>query len=104
VEAGHRWLEGYAWDSLGYAEHHLGNVAEAAACYERALILYRETGDRFYEAETLTQLGDTRRAAGDLAQAREDWQQALAIFNDLQHPNADKVRVRLASTSDRSRP
>src|SRR5579859_7591762 len=35
TEVGHHWLEGYVWDSLGYAEHHLGNLGEAAACYQR---------------------------------------------------------------------
>ena len=66
AEIGYRWLEGNVWDSLGYAEHHLGNLAEAAACYQRALSLYRESGDRFAEAEALTHLGDTRHAAGEL--------------------------------------
>ena len=95
---------GNAWDSLGYAEHHLGNLAEAAACYQRALSLHRESGDRFPEADTLTHLGDTRHAAGELAQAREAWQQALAILDDLQHPDADQVRAKLASTNDHASP
>ena len=29
------------------------------------------------------------------AQAREAWQQALAIFEDLQHPDAGQVRDKL---------
>jgi len=99
-EAGDRWLEGYAWDSLGYAEHHLGNLTEAVACYQRALSRYRELGDRFHEASTLTHLGDTRHAAGDLSQARQAWQQALATLQDLQYPDADEVRARLARTND----
>ena len=81
-------------------EHHLGNLAEAAACYQRALSLVREAGNRFYEAHTLTDLGDTYHSAGELAQAREAWQQALAIFEDLQHPEADRVRAKLGSTND----
>ena len=88
-----------AWDSLGYAEHHLGNFAEAVACYQRALSISRESGDRYHEAEALTHLGDTHQAAGELAQAREAWQQALAILDDLQHPDADQVRAKLASTN-----
>jgi tetratricopeptide (TPR) repeat protein len=96
MEAGFRRIEGHSSDSLGYAEHHLGNFAEAAACYERALGIIREFGDRFSEAETLTHLGDTRHAAGDLRRAREAWQQALPIFEDLQHPDADQVRAKLA--------
>jgi DNA-binding SARP family transcriptional activator len=98
---GDRWLERLAWDSVGYAEHHLGNLAEAAECYQRALSFSRETGDRLNEADTLTHLGDTRHAAGELAQAREAWQQAFVIFEHLQHPDADKVRAKLANTTER---
>jgi tetratricopeptide (TPR) repeat protein len=88
------------WDSLGYSEHHLGNLGEAAACYQRALSLHREAGDRFNEAEALAHLGETYQAAGNLADARESWQQALAIFGDLRNPDAaDKVRAMLAGTS-----
>jgi tetratricopeptide (TPR) repeat protein/transcriptional regulator with XRE-family HTH domain len=87
------------WDSLGYAEHHLGNLAEAADCYERALSLQRETGDRYGEADILSHLGDTRHAAGEEAQARQVWQLALAIFDDLHHPDADHVRDKLARTT-----
>jgi tetratricopeptide (TPR) repeat protein len=87
--------EGSAWDSLGYAEHHLGNLAQAAACYQNALGLHREYGARFGEAETLTHLGDTRQAAGELAQARQAWQQALAILEDIQDPDAGQVRDKL---------
>jgi|GEM_PF-4772242 hypothetical protein len=50
--------------------------------------------------DTLTSLGDTRRTAGEPAQAREAWQQALAILEDLRHPDADRVRAELASTND----
>jgi tetratricopeptide (TPR) repeat protein len=93
------------WDSLGYAEHHLGNLGEAAACYQRALSLHREAGDRFTEAQALTHLGETRRAAGNLTQAREAWQQALVIFEGLRsHDDADKVRAMLAGTDVRPSP
>jgi hypothetical protein len=36
----------------------------------------------------LTHFGDTRHATGESAQAPEAWQQALAILEDIQHPNA----------------
>jgi hypothetical protein len=36
-------------------------------------------------------------AAGELARARDAWQQALAILEDLQHPDADQVRAKLAA-------
>jgi DNA-binding SARP family transcriptional activator len=97
AEVADRRVEGYVWDSLGYAEHHLGNLGEAVACYERALGIAREIGDRWVEAAILTHIGDTRHAAGDLPQAREAWQQALGILDDIQHPDADRVRAKLAS-------
>jgi tetratricopeptide (TPR) repeat protein/transcriptional regulator with XRE-family HTH domain len=104
AEAGYRRFEGNAWDSLGYAEHHLGNLPEAAACYQRALSIFREAGDRFVEADVLTHLGDARLAAGEVAQAQEAWRQAITILDDIQHPNADKVRSKLASTNDHKSP
>jgi tetratricopeptide (TPR) repeat protein len=100
AETGHRWTQGDAWDSLGYAEHQLGNFAEAAACYEHALSIFRASGARVTEVDTLIRLGDTHHAAGELAQAREAWQRALAILEDLQNPDADQVRAKLASTND----
>jgi DNA-binding SARP family transcriptional activator/tetratricopeptide (TPR) repeat protein len=101
AEVGDRLIEGSTWDSLGYAEHHLGNLPEATACYQRALSIARESGDRRGEAATLSHLGDTRRDAGELAQARQAWQQALVILEDLQHPDADQTRAKLASAGSR---
>jgi hypothetical protein len=54
---------------------------------------------RFDEADTLTRLGDTRHAVGEWAQAREAWQQALAILENLQYPDVGEVRAKLASGS-----
>jgi transcriptional regulator with XRE-family HTH domain/tetratricopeptide (TPR) repeat protein len=93
---GHRRAERHAWDSVGYAEYHLGNLAEAAACCQHALTLHRQAGDHFYEADTLSHLGDIWHAASEPAQARQAWQQALAIFDNLQDPNADLIRAKLA--------
>jgi hypothetical protein len=38
-------------------------------------------------------------ARGDQQQARQAWQQALEILDDLQHPDADQVRDKLRSPS-----
>jgi tetratricopeptide (TPR) repeat protein len=70
--------------------------------YLRALALHREFGDRFHEADTLSHLGDTRDAAGELTEARDAWQQALDILDDLQHPGAEKVRAQLAAATPQS--
>jgi DNA-binding SARP family transcriptional activator/Tfp pilus assembly protein PilF len=87
----------FAWDTLGYAELHLGDFAQAAAHFETALRLCRDSGNRLTEAEILTHAGDAREAAGELPQARQAWRQALAIYDDIQHPDAGKVRAKLAS-------
>jgi tetratricopeptide (TPR) repeat protein/transcriptional regulator with XRE-family HTH domain len=100
AEIGDRRLEGNAWDSLGYAEHNLSNFTEAGACYQRALSLHRQAGSRVYEADTLTHIAANHLAACETGQARQAWHQALAILDDIQHPDADQVRAKLASTND----
>jgi tetratricopeptide (TPR) repeat protein len=84
-----------AWDAIGYAQHHLGNFGTAIACYERAVELRRVFGDRYYEADTLTHLGDAHQANADTMRARAAWQQALAILTELDHPQAELVRDKL---------
>ena len=55
----------------------------------------RELADRYDEAETLVNLGDVYESAGDLVQARRAWLQALRIFEEIDHPDSDKVRAKL---------
>jgi DNA-binding SARP family transcriptional activator/tetratricopeptide (TPR) repeat protein len=88
-------FEGFVWDTLGYAELHLGNFAQAATYFEFALDLCQEDGNRSAEAEILTHIGDARHASGELPRARQAWQEALAIYDDIQHPYAEKVRAKL---------
>jgi hypothetical protein len=40
-------------------------------------------------------LGDAHDAAGHHDIARDEWRGALAIFEELRHPDADEVRARL---------
>jgi tetratricopeptide (TPR) repeat protein len=94
-------FECQVWDTLGYIELHFGDLAQAAAHFECALSLGRENGDRNSEAEILTHIGDARLAAGELPEARQAWQQALAIYDDIQHPGADKVRAKLIASLPR---
>jgi DNA-binding SARP family transcriptional activator len=99
-ELGNRRGEAATLDSLGYAYHHLGQHGESVACYLRSLRLFRELTDRSNEAEILTHLGDAYGAAGNPGQAREAWQQALAILDDLHHPDAGQVRAKLTQAKD----
>jgi hypothetical protein len=55
----------------------------------------RELGDRHNQAKILTNLGDAHEAAARPSAAREAWQQALAILDDLRHPSANDLRAKL---------
>lgn len=100
-ETGHRYGQASTWHSLGFAHHHLGHHQQAAACYGHALNLHRETGDRYREAETLSHLADSRFATGDVAAARTAWQQAVALLDQIDHPDAARVRTKLDGTKTR---
>jgi tetratricopeptide (TPR) repeat protein len=99
AELGARDSEADAWDSLGYAEQRLGNLTEATTCYQQALSIFQDIGDRYREARTLTNLGDARHDGDDLQQACQAWQQALDILDELDHPDTDEVRGKLASVA-----
>ncbi|GLI03338.1 SARP family transcriptional regulator [Phytohabitans aurantiacus] len=87
--------EATSWDSLGYVHHRLGDGQRAIACYEASLVLRRDGGERYGEAWTLIRLGDARYAQGDSGAAGEAWRLAASILDELDHPDADKARVRL---------
>ena len=90
-------LQGLAasWDSLGYVYHHLGHDGRAVTCYRAALELYRQLDDRYNQAATLVRFGDAHEAGGALPAARDAWRQALAILDELAHPEAEQLRFRL---------
>ncbi|MBB5867530.1 DNA-binding SARP family transcriptional activator/DNA-binding XRE family transcriptional regulator/Tfp pilus assembly protein PilF [Allocatelliglobosispora scoriae] len=85
----------HTWDSLGYIHHHLRDHRRAVACYEHAIRLFGENGNRYHEAETLTHLGDTYRAAGVPDAAGAAWRKARDILDDLHHPDNRRVHALL---------
>jgi tetratricopeptide (TPR) repeat protein len=89
--------EAVTWDTLGCVWQQLGDHAEATACFLRAVSLQRAMGTRFDLAESLAHLGDTHRSTGDLPAARQAWSEAAAIYENLHHLSADKVRGTLKS-------
>ncbi|MGW4299673.1 AfsR/SARP family transcriptional regulator [Streptomyces sp. NPDC004376] len=94
-EAGNRWVEGVALDILGTIHHRLHRHEEAVAYYRRALQAHRDIANRWGEGTTLGNLGDVRLDAGETEAARESWTEALAVFVDFGHPDADRMRERL---------
>lgn len=78
-------------DTLGYAYHHLGRYAEAVGQFERSAHLFAAIGDRYLEADVLCHLADTHRATGDRDAAREALRSALALLEEMGHPDAEDV-------------
>ena len=77
------------------AYYQLGDYVQAASCFEEAVRLFGQFGDRCGQAWALAHLGDARFAVGCPETAREAWQQALAVLDDLRHPDAEPVRTKL---------
>jgi hypothetical protein len=66
-------------------------------CYDEGRAHARQAIDAFRQeqAGVLTRLGDAHRALGDRPAAREAWRHALAVLDDLHHPDAAQVVSRL---------
>lgn len=93
-----------SWDSLGYAYYQIGDHVRATDCLQVAVRLFGEYGDRHGQAQALIHLGDARLAGGEPSSARDVWQQALSILDDLNHPDAEPVRIKLRQLDSRERP
>jgi tetratricopeptide (TPR) repeat protein len=89
-------LLGDTLDSLGYAHHHLAEYPMAIGYFQESLDVSRQLGARHNEGAVLTHLGDAYLATGDREAAGRAWLAALAVFTDLDAPDADGVRARLA--------
>ncbi|MFI5898378.1 AfsR/SARP family transcriptional regulator [Actinoplanes sp. NPDC051513] len=98
-DLGDRRGQAHTLDSLGLIHRHLGHHAEAVACYEQAPNTFRARGEPYHEAGTLARLGDAHHAAGHPGLARDAWHHALQILEELGHPDADPIRIRLATTA-----
>jgi DNA-binding SARP family transcriptional activator len=79
------------WDTLGSSHLGLGNFEDAANCYRRAIDSFHELGNRYNEARTLINYAASQRALGDPAAARQATQSAIAILQELEHPDADEL-------------
>jgi hypothetical protein len=96
-QLGSRMAVGNACHSLGFIHHQTGDLGQAADSYRRAIDIFRQVSDRHSEATTLVDLGQVSLAGNDLVATRRSWQHALAILDDLDHPDADQLRAQLAA-------
>jgi tetratricopeptide (TPR) repeat protein len=88
--------EGYSWANLADTYYHLGQHKEAIDCGRRSAELFRALGNRPPLAAVLTLLGDHLCATGQSQDAGGVWEEALAILEDLQDPDASRVRAKLS--------
>ncbi|MGY1497563.1 AfsR/SARP family transcriptional regulator [Streptomyces sp. QTS52] len=85
------------WDTLAFAHHHLGNLARARLCYERAIRLLRAGGDRYNEAGSVNRLGDTLALAGDSEAARARWREAVGIIAPMDPDWAAEIQQKITA-------
>lgn len=79
--------ESWATHNLGQAYRELKLYTEAQECYNRALALRRESGDRWGEAHTLTAMGACQLDQGNLQLAIEYFNDSLRIHELLSDPS-----------------
>ncbi|MCX4851492.1 BTAD domain-containing putative transcriptional regulator [Streptomyces sp. NBC_00893] len=89
----------YTWETLGFIHHAMGQYAEAVDSYRRCRDGFRRFGNRYGEADALHHLGGSLRMTGDQEAARDAWHAALAILDELEHPDAGVVRELLLTTA-----
>jgi tetratricopeptide (TPR) repeat protein len=83
--------------NLGGVYARQGLFEKATESYEHALRIARQLGDRYSEALALQSLGKMLLESSGPAEARAYFTEALAIFADLNTPEADKLRRLLES-------
>ena len=79
-------------DHLGRTRTKQGQQAVALEYFEQSAAIYHEQGDRYGQADSLSGLGTSLEALGDHECARPQLQAALAIFEEMQTPEAEEVR------------
>ncbi|AGL17171.1 BTAD domain-containing putative transcriptional regulator [Actinoplanes sp. N902-109] len=89
--------EAVAWEGCGLAYAGMGRPETALSCYEQALMLRRETGERLLVADSLVLIGDTHATTGGTDAARTAWEAAHEILCELGHPDAAQTKAKLNS-------
>ena len=95
-ETGDRRAEGMMFGNLGNAYADLGETRRAIGYYEQQLRITREAGDRRPEGNALWNRALALDKLGRRDEAIADAQLALKIREEIEDPNADKVRRKLA--------
>jgi predicted ATPase len=78
-ELGAIFLEATILTELGLIHHQRRDLSRASACYERALALHRQEGDRRAEARALANLGALHHDEGRFDEAMRRYEAAIGI-------------------------
>ena len=101
-ETGGRRGEGNALGNLGVAYAALGEPRRAIEYYEQYLAIARETGDRRGEGNALGNMSLALDKLGERAKAVEHARGAMVIYEQIEDPNAGKVRRKLEEWGEES--
>jgi tetratricopeptide (TPR) repeat protein len=96
-EIGDRRGEGAALGNLGIAYESLGEAPRAVEYHQQYLAIAREIGDRRGEGNALFNLSLALDDLGERSEAIAHASAALRIFEQIEDPNAAKVREHLAA-------
>jgi len=95
-EDGDRALECMGLSHLGETRHADGQLAEALDAYQQALAIATELGLHREQARAHGGIGAVTRTSDPRA-TREHWEQAIAIYDQLNLPEADQLRDQLST-------
>jgi DNA-binding SARP family transcriptional activator/tetratricopeptide (TPR) repeat protein len=95
---GDAWAEASTLATLGEIHLALGHPTTAVDRFEEAATLLRRLGDRFHQALILSHLASAHEARGDAAAADDSLDLAIGILDDIDHPEARRLRARRAAT------
>ncbi|HEX5401707.1 MAG TPA: tetratricopeptide repeat protein [Pseudonocardiaceae bacterium] len=82
--------------SMGGAHQAIEDYEAAVDCHLRAVLMFRSLGDRAGEARGLDNLGLALSGNGSGALARDSWQHALVLYEEVNPVLAAQVRARLS--------
>jgi tetratricopeptide (TPR) repeat protein len=94
-EAGDHRRETEALNTLGEFYFATGRPDRACKQHLAALSLAGQTCNQHEQARAYRGLGNAYHAQRDTARTRRHWQEAIAIYAELEMPEADHIRVRL---------
>jgi tetratricopeptide (TPR) repeat protein len=94
--------EAGALDNLGLAYQQLRRFQEAISCYQDALVIRRETGDRRGEAQTLSNLGLAYQELQQLDKAAGYWRDAATVMRNAGN-DVEAARLEQLAANARSR-